>query len=61
MQHTAALQRRVSVAAAAPDDVLHRRMLASEDAAAMRAALGLKSTLVTGDVQPVRQAMAACV
>jgi hypothetical protein len=64
MQHTPALERRVIVAAAAAaaaDDKLHTRMLASEDAAAMRAALGLKSALVTGDVEPVRHAMAACV
>jgi hypothetical protein len=61
MQHTLALERRVIVAAAAADDKLHTRMLASEDAAAMRAALGLKSALVTGDVEPVRHAMAACV
>jgi hypothetical protein len=41
--------------------VLHRRMLPSEHAAATTAELGLKCTLVTGEVLPVRQAMAVCV
>jgi hypothetical protein len=51
----------VSVTTGAPDEVLHRRMLASDDAAAMRDELGLKCTLVMGDVWPVRTATAAWV
>ena len=46
---------------AAPDDVLHRRTLPSAHAAATTAELGLKWTLVRGEVVPVRQAMAVCV
>jgi hypothetical protein len=49
----------VSVTTGAPDEVLHRRMLASEDAAAMRDELGLKCTLVMGDERPARTATAA--
>ena len=50
----------VSVATGAPDEVLHRRMQASDDAAAIRDALGLKCTLVMQDVWPVSTAT-ACV
>jgi hypothetical protein len=50
-----------SVTTGAPDKVLHRRMQMSHDAAAMRDELGLKCTLVMGDVWPVRTATAAWV
>jgi hypothetical protein len=60
-QQAAALLWPASTAIATPDDVLHRRMLPSEHAAATTAELGLKCTLVTGEVLPVRQAMAVCV
>ena len=61
MQHAAALVWPASAATAAPDDVLHRRTLPSAHAAATTAELGLKCTLVRGEVVPVRQAMAVCV
>ena len=51
----------VSVTMGAPDEVLHRRMQASDDAAAMSDELGLKCTLFMGDVWPVRTATAAWV
>ncbi len=51
----------VSEATGAPDEVLHRRMQASDDAAAIRDALGLKCTLVMRDVWPVSTAIAAWV
>ena len=51
----------VSVTTGAPDEVLHRWMQASDDAAAMIDELGLKCTLVMGDVWPVRTATAAWV
>lgn len=50
-----------SVATGAPDEVSHRWMQASDDAAAIRDALGLKCTLVMQDVWPVRTATAAWV
>jgi hypothetical protein len=58
MQHAAAAACPASAATAAPEDVLHRRTLPSEHAAATTAELGLKCTLVTGEVLPVREAMA---
>ena len=50
-----------SEATGAPDEVLHRRMQASDDAAAIRDALGLKCRLVMQEVWPVRTATAAWV
>jgi hypothetical protein len=60
MQHAAALVWPASEETAAPDDVLHRRTLPSAHAAATTAELGLKCTLVRGEVVPERQAMAVC-
>ncbi len=63
MQHAAALVTvwPASAATAAPDDVLHRRTLPSAHAAATTAELGLKCTLVRGEVLQVRESMAVCV
>jgi hypothetical protein len=50
-----------SVETGAADEVLHRWMQASDDAAAIRDALGLKCRLVMQEVWPVRTATAAWV
>ncbi len=63
MLQMAARVRFVSVAMGAPDNALHKRTQASDDAAATRDELGLKCTLVMGDERPARTATArwACV
>ena len=58
-QQAAARVTHVSVATAAQDDVLHRRMLASDDATRTRAELGLKCARVMGAAWTGRQAKAA--
>jgi hypothetical protein len=57
MQQVAVLVWPASATTAAPDVVLQRRMLPSDDAAATRTELGLKHTLVMGDVWPDKQAI----